>query len=151
MGYRKVELTFSAVFFLLGMLLFIHTFDSAYAVLETDLSKGPVFFPRIVLTVWMGCSLAIFINAFFKKDSTKEFLWGKVLPGWHLIGVFVLLYDLIGFIAAGLIFFFSMALFMGYRNTKILIPTVFSYVLILYFIFTRVLGFVLPGLPGLGG
>lgn len=74
-----------------------------------------------------------------------------MLTGWLLIGVFVLLYDLIGFIAAGLIFFFSMALFMGYRNTKILVPTVFSYVLILYFIFTRVLGFVLPGLPGLGG
>jgi len=151
MSYRKVELTFSALFFLLGMLLFIHTFDSSYAVLETDLSKGPVFFPRIVLTVWMGCCLAIFINGFFKKDASKNFLWGKVLTGWLLIGAFVFLYDIIGFIASGLLFFFSMAWFMGYRNKLILIPTVFGYVLTLYFVFTRALGFSLPSLPGIGG
>lgn len=150
MGYRKTELTFSAIFFLIGMLLFIHTFDSTYDVLEMDLSKGPMFFPRIIFTVWMGCCIAIFINAFFKKDIDKPFLWKKVLTGWLLIALFVVLYGTIGFIASGIIFFTSMALFMGYRNKIILSLTVIGYVALLYFIFTKVLGFVLPSLFELG-
>ena len=148
MTYRNAELLFSFTSLFLGSALFLHTFDSSYDMMSLELSMGPTFFPRIVLCVWMLCSIGIFVEALRKREPLPSFLWGRVLAALALFAVFIALFGKIGFIASGFIFFLCLSWFMGYRKKMLLVCTAAGYIAVMHVLFTNILNFILPGFGG---
>ena len=109
---------------------------------------GPTFFPRIILCVWMFCSLGIFVEALRNRDPLPSFLWGRVLIALALFAVFIALFGKIGFIASGFIFFISLSYFMGYRKKLTMVCIAAAYIAVMQILFTNILNFILPGFGG---
>jgi hypothetical protein len=144
MTYKKLECLFGALLLLSGMGLLYHTFSPRYEDMAQDISVGPMFFPRIVLTLWLLCSAGIIIQALHSRKETQEFLWKRVCIVFLLMALFVALFMYGGFILTGSLFFIAMSAFLGYRRPLVLIPFAVIYIVFVDYLFRELLLFYLP-------
>ena len=148
MAYKYQEIIFSGLLFLLGVALFWHTFAEQYQPAFTlDNEMSPMLYPRIILGGWSILSLLMFINALRSTPVVKEFCWKRVFMALGMMLALIVLINLIGFIIPAVLFFLGFALFLGYR--KYLIAVCFAVVVpvVIFFIFDRGLGVLLPTCP----
>ena len=98
-------------------------------------------------------SVIILING-LRKSSDKKFLTLDVLKypfiAWLLIGIYVLLFWLTGYLVSSAIMIISLMFFMKQRNFKVMFSIVTIYLLLVYFVFIKILGVSAGGFGLLG-
>ncbi len=146
MTYARLECFFGIVLLLSGGGLFWHTFSPRYEDMAQDISVGPMFFPRIVLVLWLLCACGIIRGALRGRKEAQAFLWGRVLAVFLLMALFVALFMHGGFVPVGSAFFIAMAFFLGYRRLAVLVPFAVAYILGVDYLFRNILQFYLPTL-----
>ena len=144
MNYRCQEIVFGVCLLLLGSLLMYHTFDPAYAQMAGDLSLGPMFFPRLLLVIWLICATGITVLAVRKANVAREFLWGRVLAAFATLAFFALFFEYLGFFLIAVVTFFLLSRIIGFRRYALLGIISCAYVAFLYVLFKTVLQSYLP-------
>lgn len=98
-------------------------------------------------------SVIILVNG-IRKSSDKKFLTLEILKypfiAWCLIGFYVLLFWLTGYLVSSAIMIISLMLFMRQRNFKIMFSIAAVYLLLVYFVFIKILGVSAGGFGLLG-
>lgn len=150
MTYKYQEIIFSVILLLAGLALFAHTFAEEYQtvfVMEGEMS--PMLYPRILLGGWSILALIMLVRALKVPPTVKDFCWSKVFMALGMMFALIVLINLIGFIIPAVLFFLSFALFLGYRRYVITVCFAIAVPVIIFFIFDRGLGIMLPTCPWL--
>lgn len=119
---------------------------------------GPAAYPRVLLYAIAFFSIIILIKSFITKadgEDSTSFSWKEFLNKYKIIvllflffGVYVFILSIVGFIVATLLFMFgSQALLMGLKKSKPVIINIcvtLIATLSVYFVFTELLGILLP-------
>ncbi|MDL2209624.1 tripartite tricarboxylate transporter TctB family protein [Desulfovibrio sp. OttesenSCG-928-O18] len=147
---KILPLIFSGTMMLISGFLLLHSFvfpPHTAASLDTDF--GILFYPRIILTVWLGCATALFFQYLYQK---RKFVLKSI--NWKLLGVSILLtlivcimFEYLGFLPGCIVFCFLYPFALGYKNLKVLIPVSILYAVSLWFVFNKVLLIILPESP----
>ena len=143
MNLKLKNSLFGLISFCLGSALLLSTFTYK----ETSIAGeyGKMFYPRIVLSVWMFLSALIVVQDALKSTVLWENIaLGKVAIAAAIIGLACFSLIEFGFIPAGILFYIAYAYATGYRNLKILIPLSITYVVSIWAIFTYVFLIQLP-------
>lgn len=131
---------------LVAVFLLWHTFDPVYASLLSGLQFGPVFFPRIILTIWLCLAVPmIFVVPLTMRDTILESR--KYWPGiafFLTLGVYLWLMPRLGYLIST--FLFSVALQFIAGERKIVSLLVWSVALsgLSWFCFEHLLEIILP-------
>lgn len=151
MNYRVQEICFSGTLFLIGALLMHHTYQSGYASMAQDLNVGLMFFPRLVLGIWLFCTGIMTIGAVGRQAEHRPFLWGRVLGGLGVLIFFVATLNTLGFALAGLVCFCGLGWIIGYKRPVRLLIIGAVYVVLVQLLFEKALQCYLPACKLLGG
>lgn len=121
--------------------------------LNFDLKGNAGVMPLLLDALLAIFSLIIFIGG-LKKSSDKKFLSYDVLKFpfliWLLVGVYVFLFWLTGYLISSAIMIPVLMIFMKQRNFKIIFSITAVYVLLVYFVFIKILGVSAGGYGLLG-
>lgn len=125
--------------FLGSLFLFLMSFNFPPS-LEPGL-PGPDFWPRVILVCLMGLSLLLFIVS-LKGKGTKEIDWNikHLMPVFLLGLLYLLLINYLNYLIATFFFIILLLVFLGVRNWKTSVLFNIIYLIIVYFIFVRILG-----------
>ncbi len=145
MSRKQIELMFSGFMLLLGIGFMYHTFDPEYQQMGIGAQVGPIFYPRILLVVWLLLSVGMLIEAAVKNGAKgKDISWKNALLMLLLIGLCVAAMEYIGFLLSSVAFFFISCLIFGYRRYFIMVPVSIAFPVGLWLIFVHVLNIPLP-------
>ena len=72
MSRKQIELMFSGFMLLLGIGFMYHTFDPEYQQMGIGAQVGPIFYPRILLVVWLLLSVGMLIEAAVKNGGERQ-------------------------------------------------------------------------------
>lgn len=144
MTYRTQEILFGTAALVTGTVLMVHTFDPMYAAMAQDLSIGPMFFPRILFTLWLICAGGITYEAMRKETKNIPFLWLRVLAAFATLLFFAAAINYIGFFTVGVICFFALSWIIGYKDVKKLLLVSIGYTIFVGLLFRYVLQAFLP-------
>ena len=125
-----------------GALLF-----STFGYKETSISGeyGKMFYPKIVLWLWVFLSILIIIQDALKaRMHFSRVAWSKLAIAATIIGLACVFPVKVGFIPAGILFYIAYCYASGYRNMKVLIPLSVVYVVGIWALFTHVFLIQLP-------
>lgn len=150
MTYRIQEIVFNSFLLAVGIGLYYHTFDTSYGNLAQDITIGPMFFPKILLIVWIFCTSIMLWGAFRRFHAATPFEWGKVLTAVGVLVLFALCFSSAGFYITGIGSFIGLSVVLGYRKFKILIPVSIAYIMLVDVVFRYLLKSYLPTCSLLG-
>ena len=115
--------------------------------------------PLLLAGLLAAFSIVILINGirksnFPKEKQGKKFITKDVMKypflAWCLIGIYVLLFYLTGYILSTAIMVPVLMIFMKQRNWPVMIAIVAVFLLLVYFVFVRLLSVNVGGLGLLG-
>ena len=137
------QAAFGVIFLLTGSILMGYSF-----LFETEYSQdfSPYFFPRIVLGIWIIMSILLVIKPFTLKiiETTAEVRLTPFFLAVLLVACFLLFFEYLGFIPAGVAFFMAYSWFIGYRKPVNLFILASVTVVITWYVFQNILEIVLP-------
>ncbi len=113
---------------------------------------GPMFYPRILLWLWVLLSGAMTVRAFrsgapaVPVENWKSFLWSTVLT----LGLGFLM-EPVGFIVTSVVFCYLTPYMQGYRNHRVLVPFSLLYTAFVWYLFNKLLYIFLPEMYWLEG
>ena len=147
---KKFSLLFSfSMIFVSGSLLF-HSLTVAHTPLSVATAYTNMFFPRIVLSLWLILAVIMTVNIWISQAGTpKQYNWKSLLKAIGALVLVCLLLQYAGFIPACIIFCFLYPVCLGYRNFRVLLPVSLLYTVLLWFLFNKVLLMSLPEIPWL--
>lgn len=134
-------------------------FCAFVAYLNMGLNGGAGTMPLLLAGLLAAFSIVILINGirksnFPKEKQGKKFITKDVMKypflAWCLIGIYVLLFYLTGYILSTAIMVPVLMIFMKQRNWPVMIAIVAVFLLLVYFVFVRLLSVNVGGLGLLG-
>lgn len=137
-------------FVLLGISLFLmwHTFSPAYETAFATSGRGPVFFPRILLSIMIAFSLLVAGQSLTRDGSGLT--WRRMAPvGLAALAtaIYVYLITTIGYLFASVLFAFVLPLVFGYRRYLVTAAFAVIYAAATWYLFEMVFRIVLPKSP----
>ena len=147
-----LPLFFSGAMALISGFLLLHSFiwpPHSPPVLDTSI--GVMYYPRVVLSIWLGCAIVLFFQNLFKKRllTLHNIDWKCLGISIGLTLLVCLLFDFFGFLPGCIVFCFLYPFLLGYKNSKILIPFCVLYTVLLWYVFNKILLIHLPEIPWL--
>ncbi|MDD7687646.1 MAG: tripartite tricarboxylate transporter TctB family protein [Actinomycetaceae bacterium] len=136
----------NAIAAMLILLFVIAAYVSSFGVLDTSGSSdpGPAAYPRVVLLVIGVCALGMF----FIHDDPDEIVPPRsiamVVAVFSAIAIYIAIIGLLGYIAATALFTAVMVLLAGERRPIFIVLYSIIFSVVIYFVFSRYLGIVLP-------
>lgn len=147
MQYKYQEALFSLLMLALGIFFLAHTFSEQYQSLLTgDAVLSPMFYPRMILAGWCLLAAAMLVQALRLpgKKAAKAFNGRQVLLALLIMVGMLALLVCFGFLVAAVPFVFCFSLFLGYRNRLFAAIASICVPVLLYIIFDKALGVILP-------
>lgn len=137
---------------LAGGFLFLHTFDSRYVGLGIGAKFGPVFYPRILLGLWILVAGLILAAEIRKPDVQLPPLnWPALIRVLAVMGLAVWSIQAIGFLLASIFFSSSYAWIMGHRRPIPIVLVGVMFPIGAWYLFHHILMIRLPVNIWLGG
>jgi len=125
-----------------------HTYDSNYDGMGIGAEFGPMFYPRILLVLWLVLSAGLIIEALLLREKPiANQRWGMLLGTLVLVAGSTLLLNVIGFLFASLLFCILACLFLGYREPIGLVLTGIIFPICTWYLFHEILMIRLPVSP----
>jgi hypothetical protein len=133
---------------LVSIILFYHTFDDIYNISVVTAGRGPVFFPKILLSAIFLLSIGVIIEGFkekFNPITGKQFL--VVVATLGLTGLYIYAITAAGFLISTIIFVFILPWLLGYRDWKAIFVITTFYPVIVWYVFEKFFMIILPSSP----
>ncbi|MEX0732693.1 MAG: tripartite tricarboxylate transporter TctB family protein [Aquisalimonadaceae bacterium] len=146
-----LDLAFGLMMLIVGSLLFYESFDAGSSRLLAGHQFPPMFYPRILLAIWMLLSLtligrgALLLKVDIKADRINLVRVGICMV---LCGIYVAwLVPAVGFLIASIPFAFVLTIFLGARH-KFWVPAIsIGFPVIAWYVFQSILRIPLPRSP----
>ncbi len=143
-GTLLVGLAFAAATVALGL----HSFSDIYETAYQTAGRGPVFFPRILLSAMLLLSLLVVLDGLRQKPLQLPARETRtVLAAIAVTALYVFSITAIGFLLATVVFLFLLPLILGYRRLVILAPFSLGYAIGTWYLFEEVFQIILPKSP----
>ena len=128
--------------------LLLHSYDPHYKGMGIGAEFGPMFYPRILLIMWIGLSIGLITEPFLgrEKDIPRQ-RWGMLLGMLALVAGCTLLLTEIGFLFASVLFCVTACVFAGYRGPVGIALTGVAFPFFTWYLFHEVLLIRLPTSP----
>lgn len=110
----RERIAVSTVLLLLGIGLLLHTYTLGFADLGGAFS--PVFFPRIILSAWIGLSALALVMDAIKPQANSPAKWQPVVTIGVSLFVYIQLLPAIGFFASSVVLCIVVLLATGQRR-----------------------------------
>jgi len=119
---------YGLVLMIVGGGLLIHTLHNRY---DLDLLFGDVstvFFPRVILILWVGLSVVLMIKGYLGSGSSEDRsrVFSAKIPKLMLVMAMIVVMAgvlwMLGTLLGGPILMIAVGLALGYRRLKILVP-----------------------------
>ncbi len=148
----RSQALFGGVALLAGIGLLANSFSPHYESMGIGASVGPMFFPRILLGLWIALAALLTIQPLAGGTSPlpRQRL-GMLLGLVALAGTAALLMILIGFLLSSILFCLATTLFLGYRGLAGIVLTGIVFPLAIWYLFQKVLLVPLPVSPWFPG
>jgi putative tricarboxylic transport membrane protein len=144
------DLAYGGVLFVIGAILFASTFDPRYTGMGIGSDFSPMFFPRVLLALWMGLSIVIAARCML-ANLPDEVLpaqrWSRLAAVCIAVAVFTWLMEAIGFLLAMIPACVVVGLLFGYRRPGPLIGFSVVFPVAIWLIFVKVIQVPLPYSP----
>ena len=139
---------FGGVLCLVAAGLLLHTYDPHYEEMGIGAEFGPMFYPRILLILWIGLAIGLIVEAVIGgQPSVDRQRWGMLIGILALVSACTFLLGAIGFLFAALLFSFIACLFLGYREPIGLVLTGLIFPFCTWYLFHQILMIRLPTSP----
>lgn len=147
-GKLSVTTVTAAGILLATLFLIWHTFDPIYQVSFMTAGRGPVFFPRLVLSAMLLFSLIVLWEDRGKEaESHARGSYIRTIAALVTTGLYTLAITRIGFVFSTVIFSALLPWFMGYRRVSVILVLAVVYTLAVWYVFEKVFLIVLPSSP----
>jgi len=125
----------------IGCGLLAHTYDSQYLNDQIDVQFGPMFYPTLILVMWILLSLGMIVEGLLKSPVTSQNkLNMPMLVMFSLLAVFfIIILDYAGFLISSIFFFLLSSLIIGWRKPISLIATGILFPLITWYVFEHLM------------
>lgn len=146
------KLSFSSlvggVILLATAFLLYHTFDEAYQTSMLTAGRGPVFYPRIILSVMLLLSLIVIGEGLFQStEMPSGHALVVLLAAIVVTGAYIFSINWAGFVIPTLLFSFLLPMILGYRNWPLALGISVVYTTAVWYIFEKVFLIILPSSP----
>ncbi|KPB02343.1 tripartite tricarboxylate transporter TctB family protein [Ahrensia marina] len=143
---RTPNIIFALALLLLGGALFAHSFAARYAAMGIGSPVNPVFFPRILLGLWILLGVVILIKAIRSPVNFKEntHRWQEPLGMIAAVAVSIWAMRWLGYIGVAGPLAFACGWLLGYRRLVILIAIAALSAIFTWWLFDQALGIPLP-------
>lgn len=133
----------------IGILLFVHSFDAKYEGMGIGAEFGPVFYPRVLLVLWILMAGILTIQALRRTWTVPVQDWPMIAKVMAVVSVSTLLMEVIGFLLAAILFCTAYTWVTGYRRPVGLILVGLIFPVVVWYLFENVLLITLPANPWL--
>jgi hypothetical protein len=150
------ETVFGVLALLVGAGFFWSTFDPAYDVLGRGTARGPMFFPRILLVVWLGLAGILTFRGLTGRPldegttDLRHLQWSRIIATIVIVAVGAWAIGIVGFAFAMMLTTAAVSITLGWRRPLILVPLCVGWPLVVWYVFTELLRFSLPSSPWFG-
>ncbi|SDP72314.1 tripartite tricarboxylate transporter TctB family protein [Desulforhopalus singaporensis] len=137
---------YGAIFMAAAGFLYLVSFE--YRVAGRAISQNPVWYPRILLVLMMGAAIILFIRGMVKSSADSiPAIDSRVLSGAMIAtGIYLILFQNIGFIWATLLLIPSMSCFLGARRPWVIVSVTVGFTLLVWYGFNDLLNVQPPGI-----
>ena len=141
----------SSCLFTIGVMLLLQSYFGERT-RAAGMEVGPMFYPRILLWLWVMLSCAMSVQAFRSGapaaavENWKSLLWSMALT--LALGFFM---EPAGFVIISVLFCYLIPYMQGYRNHKVLVCFSLLYTALIWYLFNKVLYIFLPEMYWLEG
>ncbi|MGE0205178.1 MAG: tripartite tricarboxylate transporter TctB family protein [Hyphomicrobiaceae bacterium] len=109
---------------------------------------GPIFFPQILLTLWVILAVLMLIRAFAVwREPAPDMAWWVFIGLAVATGLYIYLMGQIGFALSSIVFLAVVIPALGYRHPIVVPAAVVLFPLITWYAFVYLLGIPLPTSP----
>lgn len=137
------------VLFAVSIFFWIESFDEAYDVPATSAGRGPMFFPRILLSAWTALALIVTLRG-LREPPVGALRWRTVLTVMGAMAVTALYVAGIlhaGFLIATTGVALLLPLVLGYRNIAVILLFAAVFPVTTWWLFDKVFKIILPSSP----
>jgi putative tricarboxylic transport membrane protein len=133
-------------------LLWYETFDEAYQLSMSTSGRGPVFFPRMLLTGISLLALCVFLQGLREQaDAIDRRAVKTTLAVMALTAAYIVAIEQAGFLLASIAYTALLPLLLGYRRVWISLPLALVFSLVAWYVFQELFLIVLPSSPWFDG
>jgi len=139
---------FAGFLLLAGAGLLIHSYDARYEGMGVGAAVTPMFYPRILLWLWVLLAMALVVKPLMGKErNVPTQRWPALLGIVATAGAGAALMNVIGFLFSSILFCLAASLQMGYRRPLGLVLTGIVFPLATWYLFQKLLMIPLPVSP----
>jgi putative tricarboxylic transport membrane protein len=143
--------SFSAFMFCVGVFLLAHSYMDSAENIAAGSSFGPLFFPRVLLWIWVVLAAGMIIEAaLLKNPASPKVNRSGLIAALALTGAAYPLMPVIGFLPTSMAFMLFYPAALGYRKIKVLVPLSILFSVAVWYIFNDILLISLPNMPWFG-
>ena len=152
MKSMTLKLYFPMLLLACGMALFAHTYSSQYQGMGLGANFSPVFYPRILLAIWIGLTAILVIHAALDQEKGRKInRIGLVIAMAFLITIAAVMMIQAGFLIAMSAFSMVSCRLLGYRRPMGFILGGMIFPVAIWYLFHEVLLLRLPVSPWFEG
>lgn len=133
----------------IGVLLFVHSFDEKYAGMGIGAEFGPVFYPRVLLVLWILLAGILTVQTLWRTRAIAAQDWLMIVRVMVIVSASTLLMEVIGFLLSAILFCIAYPWVTGYRRPVGLILVGLIFPVVVWYLFENVLMIRLPANPWL--
>lgn len=144
---RASHIAFAFALLLMGAALFLHSFAPRYQAMGIGSPVNPVFFPRILLMLWLGLAVAIVVAALRLNEPGQErppMAWAPPLGMIAVMAASIWAIRWFGYIGVAGPLALACGWLLGYRRTGILLTVAALLAFGTWWLFDQALGIPLP-------
>jgi hypothetical protein len=144
------EMGFGILMLTLGVLLYAEAIHPKYETKITDYGFSPVFFPKILLGIWIAISAGIIAKAIFLPARGASGPGGGLrgpAVAFLLTGVYALFILRLGFFFPSVVYSILFMTIFGYRRWPVVIAISLIFPLAMWYTFNFLLSVQLPHSP----
>jgi putative tricarboxylic transport membrane protein len=153
MRQATVDLLIGVVLLALALFLLWESTDPRYAVRVPGHAFGPMFYPRLILGIWVVIAVVIMLRGALlmsSDDSVQALQWGQLASVVVVTGVYMWVVTLLGFVLSSALFMFVVLMLLGFRRPIIVGALSIGFPLAAWFVFQFLLRIPLPTSPWSG-
>ena len=134
-----------------GACLLAYSYGGSAKNLAAGASFGPLFFPRILLWIWVVLAAGMVLEAaFLKKTAGQKQNRIGLVASLVITGAAYLLMPVVGFLPTGIAFMLVYPAALGNRKIRVLVPLSIVFSASVWYIFNDILLIALPDVPWSG-
>jgi len=146
MADKRLPLFMSAAMIAISICLLLYSVYIPIPITQqvSDAKYGYMFFPRIVLVLWLICAIILFFQYYLYSFSMKPINCRRLAYSVGTVLLLCIMLAEVGFIPSCILFCIAYPYLLGYKNIPVLAAVGTCYALAIWYTFENILLIILP-------